>query len=155
MTELFQYIAFVSMPGGPEWVVILIIGLLVFGRRLPEVARNIGKSVNEFKKGMREFQDSADEAVRDVNKVTSEVASEVKDASGINDYGYHEPDTTTSGVSPYESPESAATSGADPYGAPESSDATTDVAKSDAAPDNAGETDAKQSEHDPFVEPMK
>ncbi len=92
MTGLLQNIAFISMPGGSEWIVILIIGLLVFGRRLPEVARGLGKSVNEFKKGMREFQDSADEVARDVNKVTNEVASEVKDAAGVNNYGYQEPE---------------------------------------------------------------
>lgn len=46
-----------SMPGGAEWIVILIIALLIFGPRLPSVMRNLGKSVNEFKKGMRETED--------------------------------------------------------------------------------------------------
>ena len=71
-----QYLAFFEMPGGGEWLVILFIGLLVFGRRLPEVARSLGKSVNEFKKGMREFQDSADEVASDLNKATNEAVSE-------------------------------------------------------------------------------
>lgn len=95
MTGLLQNIAFISMPGGGEWIVILMIGLLIFGRRLPDVARSLGKSVNEFKKGMREFQESASEVTRDVNKVATEVASEVKDAAGVNDHGYHEPSTAT------------------------------------------------------------
>jgi sec-independent protein translocase protein TatA len=95
MNELLRNMAFISMPGGGEWVVILIIGLLVFGRRLPEVARNLGKSVNEFKKGMKEFQESATEVARDVNQVTSEVASDVKKAAGVDDYGYHEPSTAS------------------------------------------------------------
>ncbi len=87
--------AFISMPGTGEWMVILIIGLLIFGRRLPEVARNLGKSVNEFKKGMREFQDSADEVVQDVNKIKTEVANdvaaEVKDATGYDDSEHSSP----------------------------------------------------------------
>lgn len=41
--------------GFPELIVILIIVLLVFGAaRLPEIARSIGKAIQEFKKGMKE-----------------------------------------------------------------------------------------------------
>ena len=88
MTGYLHSMAFISMPGTGEWMVILFIGLLIFGRRLPEVARSLGKSVNEFKKGLREFQDSADDVVSDVNKiktdVVNDVASQVKEASGMD-----------------------------------------------------------------------
>jgi sec-independent protein translocase protein TatA len=41
--------------GFPELVVILLIVLLIFGAaRLPEIARALGKSINEFKKAMKE-----------------------------------------------------------------------------------------------------
>jgi len=45
------------MPGPIELVVIGIVALLVFGRRLPDVARSLGKSIVEFKKGIREVKD--------------------------------------------------------------------------------------------------
>ena len=98
MAEHLQWLnlAFVSMPGSTEWLVLLLIGLLVFGRRLPEVARNLGRTVNEFKKGLRDFQESADEVVHDVNKVKNDVASEVKNASGLTDHGSYETGETTS-----------------------------------------------------------
>ena len=46
-----------SLPGGWEWVVIVIIALLLFGRRLPEVGRSLGKGIVEFKKGLKNIQD--------------------------------------------------------------------------------------------------
>lgn len=50
-------LAFISLPGGIEWVVILIIGLLLFGRRLPEIGRSFGKTITEFKKGMQSIDE--------------------------------------------------------------------------------------------------
>jgi sec-independent protein translocase protein TatA len=47
-------------PGGWELLVILIIALLLFGKRLPEVARNLGKGVVEFKKGIKGVEDDID-----------------------------------------------------------------------------------------------
>ncbi len=44
-------------PGWLEIVVILAVLLLVFGKRLPDVMRNLGKGLTQFKRGMRESVD--------------------------------------------------------------------------------------------------
>ncbi len=47
------------MPGIGSWelMILMVIALLLFGKRLPEVARNLGKGMMEFKKGMYDIQD--------------------------------------------------------------------------------------------------
>jgi len=50
-------LAFGFSPGPQEMLVVGIIALLLFGKRLPEVARNLGKGLSEFKKGMNGFQE--------------------------------------------------------------------------------------------------
>ena len=45
--------------GGPEMIVVLVLGLLIFGRRLPSVARSIGSSYTQFRAGLRDDIDKA------------------------------------------------------------------------------------------------
>jgi sec-independent protein translocase protein TatA len=44
--------AFNLMGGGMHWVIILVVVVLLFGKRLPEILRGLGGSVREFKKGL-------------------------------------------------------------------------------------------------------
>ncbi|MSR46983.1 MAG: twin-arginine translocase TatA/TatE family subunit [Planctomycetes bacterium] len=41
--------------GSGELLIILFLALMMFGGRLPEVARSLGKSVNQFKRGLKDF----------------------------------------------------------------------------------------------------
>lgn len=50
-------LAFFQNLGPLEYVVIGIFALLLFGKRLPEVARSLGKSFVEFKRGLQGAQD--------------------------------------------------------------------------------------------------
>lgn len=43
--------------GPMEMIIIGVIAVMLFGSRLPEVARSLGKSMNEFRKGMSGLQD--------------------------------------------------------------------------------------------------
>jgi sec-independent protein translocase protein TatA len=56
-------VAFLQGIGAPELIIILVILLLLFGaKKLPEMARSIGKSTKEFKKGMSEAASEEEEA---------------------------------------------------------------------------------------------
>ncbi len=50
------------MPGPIEWAIIAGVALLIFGRRLPDVARSMGRSIVEFKKGLKGVKDDLDSA---------------------------------------------------------------------------------------------
>ena len=49
-------------PGPMEMMIILVIAVLLFGKRLPEVGRSLGKGIVEFKKGVRGVEDEVDRA---------------------------------------------------------------------------------------------
>lgn len=63
-----KVMALFSMPGGWEWIVILIIALLIFGSRLPGLARSLGKTLTEFKKGLHEAKDEIDKEVSQISE---------------------------------------------------------------------------------------
>ncbi len=50
-------LAFIQNIGGMELVIILAVALLLFGRRLPEVGKSLGKGIVEFKKGLAGLED--------------------------------------------------------------------------------------------------
>ncbi len=52
-----------GMPGGIEWIIILIVALLIFGKRLPEVMKSLGKGIVEFKKGIKGVEDEVEDTV--------------------------------------------------------------------------------------------
>ena len=56
------------MFGWQEWVVIGLVVLLIFGgaKKLPELARSLGKSMQEFKKAVKDVKETKDEIIDSV-----------------------------------------------------------------------------------------
>ena len=51
-----------QMPGFGEMLLIAALGLLIFGKRLPEVGKSLGKGIVEFKKGLKGIEDEVEVA---------------------------------------------------------------------------------------------
>jgi sec-independent protein translocase protein TatA len=58
-------LAFTGIFSPWHWIVIMIVAVLLFGNRLPEIARSLGRSVNEFKRGLKDVKENFDSELND------------------------------------------------------------------------------------------
>lgn len=85
------------LPGGigpMEMFVVGVIALLLFGKRLPEVARSVGKGIVEFKKGMSGIEDDVRTAARSTPSSSSSSRPVVDDDEPPMTAPKFEPPTT-------------------------------------------------------------
>ena len=77
MTDLFANIRseMFGTLGGPELILIFIVGLVVFGpRKLPEIGKSLGKMIGEFKRASADFQRTVEDEV-ETEKLRKEITS--------------------------------------------------------------------------------
>lgn len=79
--ERMNTLAFLPNVGPTQWVIILVIALLLFGKRLPEVGRSLGKGIVEFKKGLKGIED---EIEQEVNKPQSTTVRPPLTSGGVD-----------------------------------------------------------------------
>ena len=86
-------LAFIGGLGGPEIAVIFVIVLLLFGaKKIPELARGLGKSMGEFKRARDEFED-------EIKMAEFEVSREADEAKAKTEEAKHKEEASTSELS--------------------------------------------------------
>jgi sec-independent protein translocase protein TatA len=82
MTLLFKPEFLLSMPGGTEWILILLVVLLFFGgKKIPDLMRGIGRGVREFNDAKESVKKELDAGMKekDTKAPTSEQREVVKE----------------------------------------------------------------------------
>jgi len=61
-----------SMPGGSEWIFIILIALLLFGgKKIPELMRGVGRGIREFNDAKNNVKNEIEEGMKEKNNTPS------------------------------------------------------------------------------------
>lgn len=72
--------------GIPELIFIFIIALLIFGpKKLPELGRNLGRAITEFRRASNDLRHAVEDEMREMERQTAEVKQAAKDAVSLDD----------------------------------------------------------------------
>lgn len=78
-------LAFFDSLGMSEMIMLVFIGLLLYGRNLPEAARNLGQFVAKLKRSFNDFKDQLDRdgQLRDMRKVIDDAKRDVANITSV------------------------------------------------------------------------
>ena len=61
------------MPGGGEWILIIIAILLLFGgKKIPELMRGVGRGMREFNDAKNNVKNEIEEGMKEKNSINKE-----------------------------------------------------------------------------------
>jgi sec-independent protein translocase protein TatA len=95
-------------------LIVAVIALLLFGDRLPEVMRSMGRGVMEFKKGMRGIESAIEAAANSSPSATNRTSIAQNDAPGRDAISAPRFDPPKSEPRPVEGPVQAETTASEP-----------------------------------------
>jgi sec-independent protein translocase protein TatA len=65
----------ISMPGGSEWILIILVVLLLFGgRKIPELMRGLGRGIREFNDAKNNVKQEIEEGIKEKDKAPTSQA---------------------------------------------------------------------------------
>jgi sec-independent protein translocase protein TatA len=71
----FNTVFLLSMPGGSEWILILLVVLLFFGgKKIPDLMRGIGRGVREFNDAKDSVKTEIESGMKEKDKEKEKVA---------------------------------------------------------------------------------
>ena len=69
LQSMLKPVLLLSMPGGSEWILILLVVLLFFGgKKIPDLMKGIGRGVREFNDAKTHVKDQIEEGMKDKDK---------------------------------------------------------------------------------------
>ena len=73
LQSFLKPVLLLSMPGGSEWILILLVVLLFFGgKKIPDLMKGIGKGVREFNDAKSHVKDQIEEGMKDKDREVSQ-----------------------------------------------------------------------------------
>ena len=100
---------------GSEIFIILLVVLLLFGaNKLPEIARGLGKGMNEFKRATRDIRSEFDEQTRDIQNEVKDIKKDIEDQTRFNvDEGFFDDDDSSQSTTQKKDEDAGSDSGSD------------------------------------------
>ncbi|MBL8756583.1 MAG: hypothetical protein JNK15_25030 [Planctomycetes bacterium] len=77
--------AFLPSLGWQEMLLLIMLGLLLYGRNLPQAGRTMGRFVAQMKRGFQDFKDQLDrdESLREVRKTIDDTTREMRNVTAV------------------------------------------------------------------------
>jgi sec-independent protein translocase protein TatA len=77
--NIFNTIFLLGLPGGSEWILIILVVLLMFGgKKIPELMRGVGRGMREFNDAKNNVKNEIEEGMKEKEVRTSTSAEEIR-----------------------------------------------------------------------------